>query len=91
MNLSSRLIEDFVQHPVWKALAEDILTRGLIMAEENDTINPLEPREAAILLRNQGGIATCKLVVDWPAEAKREAEEREQDEAKDRKKEEEKK
>jgi hypothetical protein len=58
-------VQAFVTLPVWKRIVEDALTRGLLLSEDNDILDPLE--NTVIIARNQGQISVLKWIVGLPA------------------------
>ena len=70
-------IEDFVSTRVWKAIAEDVLTRALTASESNDILDP--QHQSTEISRNQGEIRALKWVVDLPKIIKEEIENKERE------------
>lgn len=57
-------VESFVNNRVWKVIVEDAMTRGLLLSEDNDMLDPLV--KASQISINQGEIRALKWVVSLP-------------------------
>lgn len=76
-------VDVLVGNKVWKRIVEDVLSRGLMLSEDNDLLDPMA--QATVIARNQGEIRAIKWFIDLPRIFKEEI-----DDTKETKKEEEK-
>jgi hypothetical protein len=66
-------VDAFVAGSVWKRIVEDALTRGLLLSEDNDLLDPFA--EPSTIAKNQGEIKALKWLVDLPRIYKEELDE----------------
>lgn len=81
-------IEAFVNTPVWKYMAEEIMRLMTQASVDNDELDPY--KDAAAMCRNQGTLKLGKLIIDLPAQMAEEFDEQAANDAKQRTEEEEK-